>query len=124
MELITIAHLSIEIIALIHAILSLVEIFLWKNPKVHQRLDFDQAEADKVAPIVANAGLYNGFLAAGLLWSVLAQPNIVQGQLFLLSCVCIAGVFGAFTLRPTTLIIQTVPSLIGLYLVWLVNYSI
>jgi putative membrane protein len=63
----TITQILVALVAIIQILISIVEIFLWKNPKVHTRLDFDLTEAEKVHPIVMNAGLYNSFLAAGLL---------------------------------------------------------
>ena len=117
-----IAQVSVIIVALIHALISISEIFLWKNPLVHERIGFNQVDADKAAPIVANAGLYNGFIAVGLIWGLLTSTNAVTIQLFFLSCVFVAGVFGAVTLRWTTLILQTLPSLVALVAVWYVNY--
>lgn len=117
-----IAQVSVIIVALIHALISISEIFLWKNPLVHERIGFNQFEADKAAPIVANAGLYNGFIAAGLIWGLLTSTNAPTIQLFFLSCVFVAGVFGAVTLKWTTLILQTLPSLVALVAVWYVNY--
>ena len=58
-----IANLFVAIAALLHITLCIVEIFFWEEPVIHQRLGFTLEEAIKVAPIVANAGLYNGFLA-------------------------------------------------------------
>ena len=117
-----IAQVSVIIVALIHALISISEIFLWKNPLVHERIGFNQVDADKAAPIVANAGLYNGFIAAGLIWGLLTSTNTATIQLFFLSCVFVAGVFGAVTLKWTTLILQTLPSLVALVAVWYVNY--
>ena len=117
-----VAQVLVGLVALIHIVISISEIFLWKKPVVHERIGFNQAEADKAAPIVANAGLYNGFLAAGLIWSLLMSTNAATIQLFFLTCVFIAGVFGAVTLKWTTLILQTLPSLIALVAVWYANY--
>jgi putative membrane protein len=117
-----IAQVSVIIVALIHALISISEIFLWKKPVVHERIGFNQAEADKAAPIVANAGLYNGFITVGLIWGLLTSTNAPTIQLFFLTCVLVAGVFGAVTLKWTTLILQTLPSLAALVAVWYVNY--
>ena len=67
-----------------------------------------------MAPIVANAGLYNSFLAAGLIWSVVSGSGGPDIAVFFLTCVAVAGVFGAITLKPTTLLLQTVPGVIAL----------
>ncbi len=117
-----IAQVSVIIVALIHALISISEIFLWKKPAVHERIGFNQVDADKAAPIVANVGVYNGFIAAGLIWGLLTSTNAVTIQLFFLSCIFVAGVFGAVTLKWTTLVLQTLPSLVALVAVWYVNY--
>jgi putative membrane protein len=105
--------------ALIHLLLMIAEIFFWKQPFIHERLGFTLAEAIKVAPIVANAGLYNGFIGSGLIWGLASGVSGTPIKIFFLVCVIIAGLFGAITLRPTTLIIQTAPALLALILVWL-----
>ena len=102
-----IANLFIAIAALVHIILFGVEIFFWKEPVIHQRLGFTLDEALKAAPIVANAGLYNGFITAGLIWGLVSGKNGDAIKVFFLVCVIIAGIFGAVTLKWTTLLIQT-----------------
>jgi len=108
------ALVVLSCVALVQIAIAATEMFWWNAPRVHSRLHYTAAEARKVAPIVANAGLYNAFLAAGLFWALLLgveQPGVA---IFFLSCVMVAGVFGALTLKPTTLLIQTVPALAGL----------
>jgi putative membrane protein len=98
-------------------LIAVFEIFFWKHPKVYGRLDrfkFTDHEALKIAPIIANAGLYNAFLGAGLLWTAYCIENEPHAAVFFLVCVVIAGIFGAITLKPTTLLIQTLPALVGL----------
>lgn len=112
------ATAAVSIVALIHFLISVVEIFFWQIPAVYERLGFTAEVASQVAPIVQNAGLYNGFVATGLLWSALAKENALPLRTFFLVCVAIAGVFGAVTLRPTTLVLQTLPALLALVLVW------
>jgi putative membrane protein len=68
---------------------------------------------------VANAGLYNGFIAAGLVWSLLSSTHPQDVRFFFLTCVMVAGIFGAATLKtPKTLGLQTLPALVALLLVW------
>ncbi|WP_392476496.1 DUF1304 domain-containing protein [Nostoc sp. C110] len=117
----TSAIISIILVAAIHIAISIVEIFLWQNPSVYQRLDFTAEIATKVAPIAQNAGLYNSFIAAGLIWGAFAKSNSLGIRIFFLVCVIIAGVFGALTLRWTTLVLQTLPAFIALTLVWLAH---
>ncbi|MEP0924377.1 DUF1304 domain-containing protein [Leptolyngbya sp. ST-U4] len=90
---------------------------------VYQRLGFTADVASQVAPLVQNAGLYNSFIAVGLLWSAFARDNTVRQRVFFLVCVIIAGIFGAVTLKPTTLALQTLPALIALTIVWFTHPS-
>jgi putative membrane protein len=91
----------------------------WKKPFIHERLDFTLPEAIKVAPIVANAGLYNRFIGSGLIWSLASDESGYPIKIFFLVCIIIAGLYGAVTLRPTTLIIQTLPGILALIFVYL-----
>jgi putative membrane protein len=113
-----ITTIALIIVALIHTLIAAVEIFFWQVPAIHERLGYSAEIAAQVAPIVQNAGLYNSFIAAGLFWGAFTQNCTVQIRYFFLSCVVIAGIFGAVTLRPTTLILQTLPALIALALNW------
>jgi putative membrane protein len=112
-------NLFVAIVALVEIILCIAEMFFWKEPIIHQRLGFTLEEALKVAPIVANAGLYNGFLAAGLIWGLISGKTGDAIKVFFLVCVIIAGIFGAATLTRTPLLLQTVPGAIALFLVWI-----
>jgi putative membrane protein len=109
----------VRLVALVQTLIAVVEIFLWNHPRVHSRLQFTDGEARKVAPIVANAGLYNAFLAAGLIWGLTATASGRETQMFFLSCVGIAGLFGAITLKPTTLLLQTLPAALALGALWM-----
>jgi putative membrane protein len=113
------ANVLTAIAALIHFALMIAEIFFWKQPFIHERLGFNLTEATKAAAIVANAGLYNGFIASGLTWGILSGPKGHPIKIFFLTCVIIAGLFGSVTLRPTTLLIQTLPGVAALICVWL-----
>ena len=113
------ANLFVVIVALVHIIILVVEMFLWKQPVIHERLGYSLEEALKVVPIVANAGLYNGFLAAGLIWGLVSGKTGDAIKIFFLACVIIAGIFGAATLTRTPLLIQTAPGAIALFLVWI-----
>lgn len=122
------------LISLVHFGIAGVEIGFWMKPirpflkhPVFTRVGYDISEsacAKKAEPIVRNAGLYNLFIAAGLLWGCLAAWGIVattnwfQIQAFFLACVAIAGVFGAVTLSSNTLWLQTAPAIVGLALLW------
>jgi putative membrane protein len=116
------ANIAVGIVALIHVGISMAEMFLWKRCDLYKRipkLGFLESEAYKAAPIVANAGLYNLFIASGLVWSLFAANNAQSLKLFFLSCVAVAGIYGAKTLKPTTLALQTLPALVAGALVWM-----
>jgi putative membrane protein len=118
------ANFAVGLVAFLHVVISVAEMFFWKNEKVYGRLDrfhFSSTEAANVAPIVANAGLYNAFIAAGLTWSLLPNSYSQSLQFFFLSCVVIAGIYGAATLKKTTLVLQTLPALLALCLVWIAD---
>ncbi|HLO51441.1 MAG TPA: DUF1304 domain-containing protein [Kamptonema sp.] len=113
----TISTIAVSIVGILHIVISMVEMFFWQTPLVYQRLGFTADIASQVAPIVNNAGLYNAFIAAGLLWGAFNQNRSIR--LFFLICVVIAGLYGAVTLKPTTLLLQTLPAAIALIIIWL-----
>jgi putative membrane protein len=116
-----ISTVTVLIVGAVHIAISVVEIFFWQNPLVYQRFDFTAEIASKVAPIVQNAGLYNSFIAAGLIWGAFAKSNSLEIRVFFLVCVIIAGIFGALTLKWTTLVLQTLPAFVALAVVWLTH---
>ena len=115
-----IIQIAIVFVGLIHAGLAIGEIFFgaWLLEK---RFDFPSNIATQADRIVKNAGIYNSFIAAGLFWSAFDTTNSTILSIFFLSCVFIAGVFGAITLKWTPLIIQTIPAIIPLVLIWIGN---
>lgn len=118
-----VARALVFFVALLHVMIAMVEIFLWKYSVIHSRLGFTLDVAKQVAPIVANAGLYNGFLAAGLIWGLLSRVRSYQIELFFLTCVFVAGIFGAFTLKWTTLVLQSAPAILAILAVWVARHS-
>src|SRR5262249_21518083 len=114
----TIATVLVSLVALVQITIATVEMFFWNLPRVHSRLNFTDDAARQVARIVANAGLYNGFLAAGLIWGLLLDCGEPRLEVFFLACVIIAGVFGALTLKRATLVLQTLPGALALVAVW------
>jgi putative membrane protein len=106
-------------VALLHIGFAVLEMLFWTRPlglKVF-RQSFEQAK--KSQALAANQGLYNLFLAAGLLWSLWhAEPGFAeQLQIFFLSCVTLAGLYGAYTVNYRIFVVQALPALIGLGLV-------
>ena len=115
-----ITQISIFIVGLIHVSLAIGEIFFgaWL---LENRFDVPSDIATQADRIVKNAGIYNSFIAAGLFWAAFDPINSTILSIFFLSCVVIAGVFGAITLKWTTLIIQTIPAMIPLVLIGIGN---
>lgn len=112
----TITNLLIGLIALLHVYFLVLEMFLWERPTGLRvfRQSADQARASKV--LAANQGLYNGFLAAGLVWGLLQGSAGLPVKAFFLSCVLIAGLFGAATVSRRILWVQAVPAALALAL--------
>lgn len=115
-----IIQIAIVLVGFIHVGLAIAEIFFgaWLLEK---RFDFPEGIAAQADPIVKNAGIYNSFIAVDLFWSAFDATNSTILSIFFLSCVIIAGVFGAITLKWTTLIIQTIPAIIPLALILIGN---
>lgn len=116
-----IANILILLVVLLHIYFMILEMFLWTKPiglKVF-RQNLERAESSKI--LAQNQGLYNGFLAAGLLWSFF-YPSLEFGNhlaLFFLTCVAIAGIFGAITVNRRIFYIQSGPALLAIAaLIW------
>lgn len=109
----------VALIAIQHFLFLIIEIFFWTRPLGRKIFQLDKEFSLKSANLAANQGLYNGFLSAGLLWSLLAQSpeQAVYLKLFFLGCVALAGIFGAFTVSKKILWIQGVPALLTLALI-------
>lgn len=108
--------LLVAFIALQHIGFLVLEMFLWTKPAGRKIFGLDAEFAANSASLAANQGLYNGFLAAGLIWSVLhpSADFAFQLKLFFLSCVLIAGLYGWLTVSRTILFVQAVPALVAL----------
>lgn len=113
--------LMIGFIAIIHLYILWLEMFAWttRAPKVFKAIAPDQFKKTKV--MAANQGLYNGFLAAGLIWALLI-PNENWSHnvaLFFLSCILIAGLYGALTVSKRIFFVQALPAILGILTLWL-----
>ena len=111
------ANVIVGFVALLHAYFLVLEMFLWDKPAGLRAFGqtLEMARASKV--LAANQGLYNGFLAAGLVWGLLLGPAGTAVKLFFLGCVLVAGIFGGMTASPKIFLIQGVPAAIGIALV-------
>ncbi len=111
-----VSSILVALVAAIHLAIVWLEMFAWESrgPKVFRSLPKDLFTPTKV--LAANQGLYNGFLAAGLIWSLLiADPAwSVNVALFFLGCVAVAGIYGAMTASRRILYVQTVPAVLGI----------
>jgi putative membrane protein len=114
-----IADIFVALIALLHIYFLVLEMFLWEKPVGRKifRSTAEFAAASKV--LAANQGLYNGFLAAGLLWGMCSGENGSGIKTFFLGCVLIAGLFGAATVSRKIFWIQAMPALVALGLIHL-----
>lgn len=112
------AKIVVIIVALLHLYFLWLEMFAWttKAKKVFRQFPENLFEPTKT--LAANQGLYNGFLAAGLLWSLIIQDSIwqVNVALFFLGCVAIAGIYGALTASKKIFVVQGLPALLGIVL--------
>jgi putative membrane protein len=110
---------AVVLVALLHLWFLVLEMFYWRRPLGRRVFGLDREFAERSAALAANQGLYNGFLAAGLLWGVWLGSGGVPVLLFFLGCVVVAGVFGGATASRRILLVQAVPGLVALLLVLL-----
>ena len=111
------ANFLIALVAFLHLGFLVLEVFYWDHPFGQKRFGMTPEYSHASASLAANQGLYNGFLAAGLIWGLLSGEFAIK--LFFLVCVIIAGVFGAVTARRSILYIQALPALLALILLYL-----
>jgi len=112
-----VSNIVIAVVAMLHLGFLVLEMFLWNHPVGRKTFRMTKEVSESSATLAANQGLYNGFLAAGLIWGVLSGEFSVK--LFFLSCVLIAGIFGGFTAKRSILYIQALPALLGLIFLFL-----
>jgi len=108
--------LLIALVALLHAYFLVLEMFLWTRPLGMKVFRLTREKAESTKALAANQGLYNGFLAAGLVWSIIGEHRDVAT--FFLACVVIAGVYGAATVNKRIFVVQAVPALLALAALW------
>lgn len=104
-------------VAFLHLGFLVLEMFLWDKPLGLRVFGHTKEMAAKTKVLAANQGLYNGFLAAGLLWGLILGADGTSVKIFFLSCVLLAGLYGAATASRKILLIQALPAAIGLALV-------
>ncbi|TWC62761.1 DUF1304 domain-containing protein [Herbaspirillum sp. SJZ099] len=108
----TLATALLILIAIEHVWILVLEMFLWTKPIGLKTFGQSKQAAEASRVLAANQGLYNGFLAAGLLWGVAAGERPVQ--LFFVACVLLAGIYGGLTAKRSILYVQALPALLAL----------
>lgn len=118
-----IAIILVGLVALEHVYIMVLEMFLWTTPKVRKTFGTTESFARETKSLAANQGLYNGFLAAGLVWGLLHTDATAgyQIQLFFLLCVLIAAIYGGLTAKKSILYMQGLPAFLALAAVLLVK---
>ena len=109
-----ISTILIALVALLHVYFLVLEMVFWDKPLGLKTFRLTQEFATASKALAANQGLYNGFLAAGLLWGLWLGANGFSIKVFFLLCVIIAGLFGAATIGKKILIVQAIPAIIAL----------
>jgi len=112
------ADILVAIVALLHFWFLVLEMFLWDKPLGLKTFRHTPAEAATSKVLAANQGLYNGFLAAGLLWGLWLGAAGYSVKLFFLGCVVVAGIYGAATVGKKILFIQALPAAIAMALLF------
>lgn len=112
------ADVVVALVALLHLYFLVLEMFLWTKPMGLRVFGQSIEKARESAVLAANQGLYNGFLAAGLVWGLVHPTPAVAFQIkvFFLACVVVAGVYGAWTVSKRILLVQAGPAALALIL--------
>ncbi len=118
-----ISNVLVGIVAALHAYFLVLEMFFWTKPLGLRTFSMTLEKAQDSAVLAANQGLYNGFLALGLLYGIFAANASAgfQFKVFFLLCVIAAGLYGGYSVSPRIIYVQAVPAAIALLFVWLAN---
>ena len=112
-----IANAVVAVVALLHGYFLVLEMFLWDKPAGLRAFGQTPESAAATKVLAANQGLYNGFLAAGLVWGLILGQDGFGVKVFFLACVLVAGLYGAATASRKILFVQALPAAIGLVFV-------
>ena len=110
---------AIVIVAVLHLGFFVLESFLWTKPAGRRIFGLTPEVAESSASLALNQGLYNAFLASGLVWSLFSDVCSLDIKIFFLSCVIVAGIVGGITAKRSILMIQALPGVVALLLVFL-----
>jgi putative membrane protein len=111
-----VANILVALVAILHIGFLALEMFFWDHPFGRKRFKMTPEYSKASASLAANQGLYNGFLAAGLIWGLVSGDAPIK--IFFLICVVVAGIFGGLTARRMILYIQALPGLLALLAVY------
>jgi putative membrane protein len=111
----------VGLVAMLHSYFLILEMFMWTTPLGLKVFNQSKEKAMASAVLAANQGLYNGFLAAGLIWGLIHSDPLfaVQIKAFFLICVIIAGIYGGYSVNKRIFFIQSLPALLGLILIYI-----
>lgn len=109
-----VAEILVALVAFLHLYFLVLEMFLWMTPHGRRVFGLTPERAADSRVLAANQGLYNGFLAVGLLWSLWLGAAGLPVQVFFLICVLVAGVYGGLTASRKILLVQALPGLLAL----------
>ena len=110
-----IGQILVGLIAILHVYILVLEMFLWDKPYGLKAFGNTLEKAQLTKVLAQNQGLYNGFLAAGLFWSLIApETYAIALANFFLACVLVAGIYGGLTASKKIIYIQAVPALLAL----------
>ena len=113
------AIILVALVALLHVYFMVLEMFLWDKPYGLRTFGNTPERAEATKVLAANQGLYNGFLAAGLVWGLNLGLEGEDITVFFLACVVVAGLFGAMTVSRKIFFVQALPAMLALAAVWL-----
>jgi putative membrane protein len=112
------ANVLVGLVAAIHVYILILEMFLWNTARGRRVFGTTPEFAAESKTLAANQGLYNGFLAAGLIWGLSMGPAGRPVQLFFLGCVVVAGLYGGFTASRKILFVQALPAAVAMAVVY------
>ena len=114
-----VTQILIAVVALLHLYFLTLEMFFWDKPLGRRVFNLTPEFAAASKALAANQGLYNGFLAAGLIWGLSLGTQGTPVLVFFLLCVLIAGLYGGWTASRKILFVQALPAVIALACVWM-----
>jgi putative membrane protein len=113
------ANIFIALLALIHVYILVLEMFMWDTPRGRKAFGLTAEFSASTKVLAANQGLYNGFLAAGLMWGLYLGAAGTSVKVFFLLCILVAGIYGALTASKKILFVQAVPAALALLFLFL-----